>query len=66
MSAYVKTRRVGGSLMVTVPKEVIDGLGIGENELVKIDVERARPSYFGKFKGIQQMTEEDRLDYDRA
>jgi antitoxin component of MazEF toxin-antitoxin module len=57
-----KTRKVGGSLMVTIPKEVVEQEDIHAGELVELDVKKARKSFFGIDPGIGPMTREDELD----
>ncbi len=57
-----KTRAVGGSLMVTLPKEIVEKEGLRKNELVKIEVKKARVSGFGISKGIGQFQPEDEFD----
>ena len=47
--------------MVTLPKEIVKEEGIREGELVKIEVEKVKKSYFGALKGIGSFTEEDEL-----
>ena len=60
-----KTRRVGGSLMVTIPKEVIEQEGIREGELVELEVRKAKRSFFGITPGIGPFTREDKMtDHD--
>ncbi len=61
-SAVVRTRRVGGSLTVTIPKEVVQAEGIGDRELVRIGVRKVRRDFFGALKGIGKMEKGDRLD----
>lgn len=62
VTAYVKTRKVGGSLVVTIPKEVVELARIEEAETIKIDVEKPRMSYFGALKGIGKFKHEERRD----
>jgi len=57
----VKTRAVGGSLIVTIPKEVAEAEGLKEGELVEIEVEKVRKSFFGAAKGVGPFTKEDEL-----
>ena len=57
-----KARKIGGSLMVTIPKDVVEQEDIREGELVEIEVKKARRSAFGLFPGIGPMTREDELD----
>ncbi len=61
MKALTRTRCVGGSLMVTIPSEIVKEKSINEGELVEISVEKIKKSYFGAFKGIGSMTEEDKF-----
>ena len=59
MEVLTRTRRVGGSLMVTIPKEIVDQEGFVEDQLVKIEVKKARISGFGMSKGVGPFTKED-------
>ncbi len=38
--AIVRTRKIGGSLVVTIPNEIVQALKIKPNELVEIQVKR--------------------------
>lgn len=60
-TALVKTRRVGGSLVVTLPKEVTDSKGIKEGEIVEITVKKLRVDGFGALRGIGPFTADDEL-----
>lgn len=40
MKFVAKVWRLGGSLVVTIPKEIVKEEGIRERELVKIDVKK--------------------------
>ena len=62
MKSLVKTRKVGGSIMVTIPKEVVEQEDIREGELVEVEVRKARKSGFGIDPGIGPMTREDEFD----
>ena len=62
MKAVTRTKKVGGSIMVTIPKEIVKEGNIREGELVQIEVEKVRKSYFGALKGIGKFTKEDELD----
>lgn len=62
MKALTLTRRVGGSLTVTIPVEIVREKALREGEVVEVDVERAKKSYFGAAKGIGPFTKEDELD----
>jgi hypothetical protein len=58
----VKTRKVGGSIVVSIPKEATEQEGIREGELVELEVRKVRKDWFGAFKGIGPFTKEDELD----
>jgi len=61
----VKTRRIGGSLMVTIPREVVEQEDIREGELLEVEVRKARRSFFGITPGIGPFTREDEMtDHD--
>jgi antitoxin component of MazEF toxin-antitoxin module len=57
-----KTRKVGGSLMITIPKEVVEQEDIHAGELVELVVKKARKNAFGIDPAIGPMTREDELD----
>jgi antitoxin component of MazEF toxin-antitoxin module len=57
-----KARKIGGSLMVTIPKEVVEQEDIREGELVELDVRKARRSFFSVIPGIGPFTREDKMD----
>jgi antitoxin component of MazEF toxin-antitoxin module len=59
--SLVKVRKVGGSLVVTVPKEIVESEGIREGEIVLVDIKKARKSWFGIASGIGSFTAEDEL-----
>jgi antitoxin component of MazEF toxin-antitoxin module len=63
--ALVKTRRVGGSLMVTIPKEVVEQEDIREGEIVEVDVKKAKRNGLGIYPGLGSMTRSDELDAHR-
>lgn len=59
MESITKLRRVGGSIVATVPKKVIELEGFVPGQVVKITVERVKKSGFGALKGIGSFTKED-------
>lgn len=61
-SAVVKTRRVGGSIVVRIPKDVVEQEGIREGELVELQVKKARKDWFGAFPGLSAFSREEELD----
>jgi bifunctional DNA-binding transcriptional regulator/antitoxin component of YhaV-PrlF toxin-antitoxin module len=60
--ALVRSRKVGGSIVVSIPKELAEHEGIREGELLEIEVRKAKKDWFGAFKGIGPFTKEDELD----
>ena len=60
--ALVRTRKVGGSIVISIPKKVVEHEGIQEGELLEIDVHKAKKDWFGAFKGIGPFTRADELD----
>ena len=59
METLTRTRKIGGSLVVTIPKTIVDEEGLAENQVVKIEIQKVRRSGFGLFKGIGSFSEED-------
>ncbi len=63
--ALAKVRKVGGSLMVTIPREVAEEEGIKPGETVNVEVRKVRKSFFGTARGIGPFTAEDEMkDHD--
>ena len=58
-----KAKRVGGSIMVTLPKQVVELLGVVEGDVVALNVQLPRRSFLGALRGIGSFTEEDRADH---
>ena len=64
MSQIVKTRKVGGSLVVTIPKEVVKEKMLLPNQTVEIEIKKPRKSYFGAFKGIGKFKEHEKWEHE--
>ena len=62
MKTLTRTRAIGGSLIVTIPIEIVREESIKEGELVSIEVEKIRKSGFGILKGMRSFKKEDELD----
>ena len=62
METLARTRKIGGSILVTIPKEIIREEQLQEGELVKINIEKIKKSGFGILKGMRSFTKEDELD----
>lgn len=65
MEALTRTRKIGGSILVTIPKYIVKEESIVEGELIKINVEKVKKSGFGILKGMRSFTKEDELDTHR-
>ncbi len=61
MKGLTKTRAIGGSLIVTIPSEIVKTQKIRENELVEVEVKKIKKDFFGALKGIGKFNEEDKL-----
>ena len=59
--ALARVRKVGGSLVVTIPREVAEEEGVKPGELVNIEVRKTRKSFFGAARGIGPFTSEDEM-----
>ena len=59
METLAKTRKIGGSLVVTIPKNIVEEEGLMENQTVKIKVEKIKKSGFGISKGLASFSKED-------
>ncbi|MDO8459500.1 MAG: AbrB/MazE/SpoVT family DNA-binding domain-containing protein [Nanoarchaeota archaeon] len=60
MEAVVKTRSIGGSLVVTLPSEIVKLEDLKEGEYVEIKVKKRKRDYFGALKGMGSFKEEDK------
>lgn len=60
--SVARTRKVGGSLVITIPKKLAESKKIKEGELVEITVKKIKIDGFGAFKGMKPFTAEDELD----
>ncbi len=61
MNVTTKARRLGGSLIITLPKELVKEQNIQEDELVEVEIKKKKKDYFGALKGIGHFTETDEL-----
>ncbi|MGB9671769.1 MAG: AbrB/MazE/SpoVT family DNA-binding domain-containing protein [Candidatus Bathyarchaeales archaeon] len=57
----VKTRKVGGSIVITLPKKLVESKKIKEGELLEITVKKVKIDGFGALKGMKPFTAEDEL-----
>ncbi len=61
VKALTKTRKVGGSIVVTLPKELVQTENIKVGECIEITVKKCRKNGFGIFKGMSPFTIKDEL-----
>ncbi len=61
MEAIARTRKIGGSLVVTIPRDIVDEEGLTENQSVKIEIQKFPKSGFGLFKGIGPFSKESKF-----
>ncbi|MEK6894118.1 MAG: AbrB/MazE/SpoVT family DNA-binding domain-containing protein [Nanoarchaeota archaeon] len=61
LKTLATTRRIGGSLVVTIPIEIVKEEQLEENQVVEISVKKSRKSYFGALKGVNHFTTKDRM-----
>jgi antitoxin component of MazEF toxin-antitoxin module len=62
MKTLVKARKIGGSIMVRIPKELVEEEAIKAGELVELEVHKARKDWFGAFPLGAPFTRADELD----
>jgi antitoxin component of MazEF toxin-antitoxin module len=58
----VKTRKIGGSIVVRIPKDVVEQEDIREGELVELQVRKVRKDWFGAFPQLEPFSREEELD----
>ncbi|MBI2672431.1 hypothetical protein HYX16_05845 [Candidatus Woesearchaeota archaeon] len=61
METLTKTRRIGGSLVVTIPKTIVEEEGLVEDQTVKIEIKKVRKDGFGISKGLASLSKEDKF-----
>ncbi len=64
MKAVTRARKIGGSIMVTIPKEIVKEEAIKEGQIVEIEIKRIIKSGFGIAKGIGPYKHEKLSDFD--
>lgn len=58
-------KKIGGSLMVRIPKEIVDAEHILPGEAVRLNVEKVRKDWFGITPGVRPFDKKlDRFDFD--
>ena len=62
MPAITRIRALGGSLAVTIPRELVKKKGLKEDEVVEIEVKKHKEDFFGALKGVGSFTKKDRME----
>jgi antitoxin component of MazEF toxin-antitoxin module len=62
LKGLTRTRKVGGSLIVTLPKKLIEANSVTEGEMIEIEVNKVKKSGFGLLKKVRPFTKEDEFD----
>ena len=62
MEVLTKLRKVGGSVMARIPKEVLEHESLHPGETIKLEVKKAKIDGFGALKGIGSFTNKDRQE----
>ncbi|MBI5003184.1 AbrB/MazE/SpoVT family DNA-binding domain-containing protein [Candidatus Woesearchaeota archaeon] len=55
-------RKVGGSLMVRIPKEIADFENIHSGEMVRVEIKKVPLDCFGMFPSLGSFKKEDKID----
>ena len=57
-----RAKRVGGSIMVRIPKDAVALEHITNGDLIRLTVTKARRDLFGTLPKVGRFTREDKLD----
>ena len=60
--ALTRAKRVGGSIMVRLPKEIVQQEDIHEGEMVEVDVRKPKKDWFGATPSLGPFVHDDELD----
>ncbi|PIN81534.1 hypothetical protein COV11_01880 [Candidatus Woesearchaeota archaeon CG10_big_fil_rev_8_21_14_0_10_30_7] len=60
MESITELRKVGGSVIATIPKQLVDLENLAPGQKVRIEVKKIKKSFFGAAKGIGSLTKEDK------
>ncbi len=58
----VKARKVGGSIMVRIPKELVEQEDFREGELLELEVKKAKRDWYGSFPALKSFSRNEELD----
>ena len=62
MEVLTKLRKVGGSVMARIPKEVMEQELFQPGETVKIEIKKIKISGFGIAKGMKPFSQKEELE----
>lgn len=62
MEVLTKLRKVGGSVMARIPKEVLEHESLHPGETIRLEVKKVKISAFGIAKGIKSFTHKERQE----
>jgi len=62
MKSLTRTRTIGGSLIVTIPKELVREKSLEEGELIELQVEKIKKDFFGALRDIKPFSRKDRME----
>lgn len=63
MELLTKLRKVGGSVMVRIPKEIVEYESLKPGQTVKLELKKIKKSAFGILKGMHSFKKEDEFDF---
>ena len=61
MEVLTITRKIGGSLVATIPRTLVEELGLTENQTIKLEVKKVKKSGFGISRGLAPFSKEDKF-----
>lgn len=62
MQAVVKPRKIGGSLVVRIPKEIVQAERIKAGQTLIIQIKKSRTDFFGALKELASFSKNDEFD----
>ena len=62
ITTVARTRRIGGSLVITIPSIVAKEENLHEDEIVEVKIKKRKVDGFGALKGIGLFTRKDRME----
>lgn len=60
MESLTKLTKVGGSIMATIPRELVEAEKLQPEQIVRIEVKKVKRSFLGALKGIGPWSKEDK------